>query len=115
MFGTVTYKNGAAIEKLGQVKLSAIAVGDALMAGGVLLVLMLSTFARAPAPGISTAQAPVKGGLKGVRTADDVVAKPSEMPRKPVGVEIKLPLMIFTGTEAVFSVIRPEKTTLFAE
>jgi|SRR5215469_5498414 len=115
VFGTVTYKNAAAAEKLGQVELSTMAVGAALTVGGVLLVLMLSRFARAPAPGISTAHAPVNGGLKGVRTALEVVAKPSVMPRKPVGAEAKAPLIRFTGTNVVCCARRPDTATLFAE
>src|SRR5215510_1316795 len=114
-FGTVTYKNCSAEEKLGQVELSAIAVGAALMVAGLLLLLTLSRFARAPAPGISTAQAPVRGGLKGARTAFVVVAKLSVMPRKPVGAEAKVPLMRFTSTTVVCCTRRPETATLFAE
>src|SRR5271168_3314347 len=97
-FGTATYKKEIADGKSGQVVSSTIAAGAAETER--LELLMFRKFARAPEPGISTAQAPFKGGFCGVITPETVV-KFSVMLKKPVSAVVKVPLITPVGTCAV--------------
>jgi hypothetical protein len=96
--GTVTYRNEGALEEPGQAVFSAIAAGAARIMAGLVVVVTLRRLAKAPAPGISTAQAPVNGGFCAARTPELVVRKFSVMLRKPVLPATNVPSMIAVGT-----------------
>jgi hypothetical protein len=60
--------------------------------------LTASRLAKAPAPGISTAQAPVSGGFCALMTPEEDVAKSSVTLKKPVGELTNVPFRISAGT-----------------
>ena len=94
--GTVTYKNGAGSGKLGQTVFSTMAAGPAGIGTTEGWVrFKLRRLAKAPAPGISAAQAPVSGcpGCGNIMLESGTpAAKFSVIFKNPVGAVVNVPL-----------------------